>query len=740
MKFKKIFPSLALAVMLSWQAGAVGVALAEDDHPASPTPTPEATASPAPDPSPTPQPTAAQAPAPDPHAGASSTSDQQPPKKYTDIGPDGCGGVVPDWVFNVSTNAWEKADTGSFSCDKASGYYLSPLYTFDKRSGWYEIMPPQPSAPDYLIQLPAVLHTTLGDLAVGSKDYQVAKSLGLLSGPNSILVSGTGPDSNNAAKVSNASAGYIDLTNMVNVINNLQSAAASGNVAAGSNTQVGNAVTGAASVIANLINLLSSAWAWSNGNLTFFMQNILGNQTGDLTLAPSESATGGGGQLGGSAAVSGSGPGSNNVAGLNNSNTLDVNSKSSGNIVNNVNLGAQSGNADATGNTQAGNVASGPASAEVNIINLINSMINSGSSFFGILNIFGNLNGDILFPNGFLNGLVPTAAPAGGSTAGVSATGPGSINQAGVTNSGQATVNNTIANSAFNNLQTSAKSGVASADANTQAGNVSSGLANTTSSLFNLANDSIMGDNAVLVIVNVLGHWIGTIMNLPGGGSTESALLTGNATVTGTGPDSNNRASVNNANNANVNQSSVGSITNNVKVNAQSGDATAERNTRVGNVTSGTASAATSVANIFNSVLNLKHWFGVLVINVFGDWTGDVNHNSAAGTVPVAATGAQPAVAAAVAAVLPATGLNGFATAPAQSSSGIGGTGSSGGNTHVNAGSAGGQVLTAAAESTQSGQGGHAQPLDVGLLFGVSALVLLLAGALATIDQKLRRH
>ena len=44
--------------------------------------------------------------------------------------------------------------------------------------------------------------------------------------------------------------------------------------------------SGAAGVIANLINLLASAWSWSSGNLNFFMQNLTGNQTGDLMLNP----------------------------------------------------------------------------------------------------------------------------------------------------------------------------------------------------------------------------------------------------------------------------------------------------------------------------------------------------------------------------------------------------------------------------------------------------------------------
>jgi hypothetical protein len=754
MKLKRRIPNIAVVVLLLTQlnlAGA-GLAMAEHDgHHDSPSPTPEESASPSPsdspEPSSSPSPSVAPSDSPEPaptHSDAASPSpsaSSTPDHKYTATGPDGCGGVIPDWVYDTTAGTWSKADKGSFSCDKGSGYYLSPLYTYDKRSGWYEIMPAAAPQADYLVN-PSVVHTSLGDIQVGSKDYQMAKSLGLLSGPGSIVVSGSGPDSKNEATVNNSGAGYVDLTNMVNVINNLKSGADSGNVTAGSNTQVGNSTTGAASVVANLINLLASAWAWSNGNLSFFMQNILGNQNGDLTLAPTESRNGGGGTLGGAAAVDSTGPNSNNVSGLNNTDTLDVKAKNQGNIVNNVDLAAASGNANATGNTSAGNVASGQASAEVNIINMINSLINSGSSFFGILNIMGNLNGDVLFPNGFLNGLVPTAAAPAGTSAQVNGTGPDSNNQAEATSAGKANITNSAFNGVSNKIQTTAASGAASADSNSQTGPLSSGAAKTTQGLFNLANSSVLGDNAVLVIVNVLGHWIGTIMNLPGGGSTESALLTGNATVgaKGTGPDSNNQAAVTGDSASNIDQSSVGTITNNVNVNAKSGDASARRNTSVGSVSTGNSSAASSVANIFNSVLNLKHWFGVLVINVFGDWTGDVNHNSAAGSAP-AAPNATASAATGLAAPRGSATENGVASTgrnvQSQGSGGgpAGGPAVSGGDPAIT----GGRVLTASAHSDANGpvQG---TPRDMSGLFALSAAVMLIAGALASAERKSRRR
>jgi hypothetical protein len=624
--------------------------------------------------------------------------------------------------------------------------WLSPKYYYDKRMGWYKIIPASEPKPEYLVTVPNVVHTVMGDLVVGSADYQVAKALGLLDGSDSILVSGTGAGSNNTANTINSGQTWVDLTSLVNVFTTLQSAATSGDVAATSNTQVGDASSGAASVLANVINLLASAWSWANGSLSVFMQNYFGDHTGDILLAPGQTANGGGGQLGGTADVSNTGPNSNNQAGVNNSNVLDVNAKSEGNIVNNVDLLAKSGDASATGNTSAGNVSTGQATAAVNIINLISSLISSGNSFFGILNIFGSFSGDILFPEGFLTGLTPSGSN-GQSSAGISNTGPGSSNQADLNNTNQANYTNSAYHGATNNINTVAGSGAVTADSNSTTGNLQSGDATTTQSLFNLSNTSIFGENAVLVLVNVLGHWVGKIMHLPGAGDSQSALLTGNASVgvNGTGPGSTNAAGVNNSSRTNVNQSSVGTITNNVNVEAQSGDASALSNTQVGNVTTGDAHAAAGVANIFNSVLNVKNWFGVLVINVFGEWFGDVNNDSEAGEVEQAATatGGQgagslavakpqgtPPVKVAQSASLPQL-LTG-AAAPDDEKDSTGAAVSSKGSN--------GKVLTAAAKTGTDKSELAGKTKDISLLFGLSALIMLLAGALASIDRKLRRR
>jgi hypothetical protein len=774
MNLQKRISLVLLTVMFLGQFGLVGGALAakkdskQHSTSSSAAATPSASPSPSPSPSDSPSPSPSPSPSAQPTAsGSSDSSDsagstagapsgtaaaagagagdsagttastgapsQTGPSSNTGAttttGAQGCQGEIPTWVFNSATQTWASADQSTFTCDATTGYYLSPEYYYNKQSGWYEIIPASSTAslPSYYITAPNVIQTALGNLVVGSPDYQMAQALGLLNSTNGILTN-NGSGSSDQVATSNTGQNWVDLTSLVNVINTLQSAANSGNTTASSNTQVGDSATGAATVIENLFNLLSSAWSWSNGNLNFFMQTICAADktcNGDVNLDPSTSTTGGG-QIG----TTGS-----STSGAN------VNAQNSGNITNNVNLAAQSGDANATDNTSAGNVSSGNALAEVNIMNLINSFITSGSSFFGVLNIYGTLNGNILFPAGFLDGLVPSGTTGTGAAA--TATAPNSTNDNSTTDNAQSTSNTTSDNDIANNVATTAASGAASANSNTTAGNVGTGLADTMQSLFNLANTSIFGNNAVLVIVNVAGHWIGKIMDVPGD-SSESALLTGGATIgtNAVAPNSTNLSNATNTADSNMNTQNDGTITNNVNIGAQSGSANASDNTQVGNVNSGNAQAGSTISNIVNSVVNVKHWFGVLVINVIGSWFGNIA-DATTGAAPASGgsgSGKAPSTSASVptAGLLPDLTNTSGVPATSSTSSSSNGTGSGlAGNSHVNDA----KVLTAAAEqpATES-VASITKGKNMSILFAISAGLMLLAGALVSIDKKLKRR
>ncbi|HEU4966061.1 MAG TPA: hypothetical protein VFT53_01085 [Candidatus Saccharimonadales bacterium] len=353
----------------------------------------------------------------------------------------------------------------------------------------------------------------------------------------------------------------------VTITNGVSSTAGSGNAIVAGNTSVdGGAVSGAATVTANVINNVASSSSLSGGNVVTFTANVNGDVQGDLIIDPNQIQP-----------ASGSEP----LA----STTTTVNSTTNASVTNNLTLNANSGNATVADNTSAGGATSGNAQAIANVINILNSVVTSGKSFVGVININGNLHGNILMPQSFLDELLATNAPHTNMT--ISASDASTL---GITN----------------NVNNSATTGSATVTGNTEAGGATSGNASTAVTIFNLTGSEIVGTNCLLVFVNVSGHWVGVIMNAPAG--TTAAALGGNATQTA---------------NANVAADTNASITNNIDVNAKTGNAAVTDNTKAGGATSGNASTVVNLLNLENSQLNLAGWFGVLFINVFGNWFGN---------------------------------------------------------------------------------------------------------------------
>lgn len=530
----------------------------------------------------------------------------------------------PDYAFDGTIRRWVETRQDSFYWDPVSGHWQSPYYRYDAHLDRYWVLSQ------------AEVQQNL------ASDAQRQRAAAILSGLVDPLNIGNGPGSTNNASLTNINNVLLQLLSTITIDNNESSTATSGDAEANANTGWGKSETGLASVVSNLLNFINSAFSWANGGLASFVKNIYGGHTGDITIDPQVSQAGGGGQLGGYnpalggiSANEGNGAGSNNTATTTNQNDLTIVNRPVGTINNNLDLLATSGNATANQNLGVGDALSGDAFVALNILNLINSAIGAGQSFFGMLNVFGDLNGDILFPHGFLDGAT-AGTGVGNSVVENNDNGTGSTNTASHTANNNTNITNSPSAFFNNNLNLAAQTGDASANENLVGGSATTGKAKTDSNLFNFFNSSLFGDNAVLVFVNVMGKWMGGIMNLPtSGDGTENGLLTGNALVqnVGNGAGSTNNASVSDTNNTNITNSPTGFINNNINAGAVSGDASANQNNGGGTARSGDATVVSNVANFFGSQLNIKKWFGVLFINVFGDWTGKVNEDTAAGEV-----------------------------------------------------------------------------------------------------------
>lgn len=562
------------------------LAIAEDDSSA----TPSTLSSQSPDPS------------------SDDSSSQPPDQASTPTGPSSpTGADSTTYIYNPDTGLWENDFYTWNPVTKQTAPKTPQDYSYNPNTGRWETTEYVYDAPSGTYVPNTIAAPAASDPSLASGDSSAATLAANATDPSgsSRNISATGPNSTTNTSSNTSTDGAFDLFYNVSISGSLTQNALTGNAIGSSNTLVGNATSGDANSIANIINLLQSTYSPLNsGNFKIFQADINGNVVGDLYVNPNVSQTG-----------PNSSTNTNDSAAAN----LRINNDSSGLIDNNIAVNSRSGDATLADNTKAGDATSGDANSIANVLNVMNSSINAGQSFLGVININGSLIGDILMPAEYLQALVTN-------------TGPNST----VSNTGN-TTNNVDANLANNQtihnaITANAQTGDANSTNNTTAGNTTSGNAMTNLTIFNMTGRDVIGQNALLVFVNVLGRWIGMIVNAP---NSNSALL-GNGSVT------NNNYS--HTTNTDINSTSSQTIDNNITLNAQSGDATADGNTKVGTVTSGNATASANVANIMGSNLSLSNWFGILFINVLGNWQGSFGINTSAGDPiipsPVATNGA----------------------------------------------------------------------------------------------------
>lgn len=272
-----------------------------------------------------------------------------------------------------------------------------------------------------------------------------------------------------------------------------------------------------------------------------------------------------------------------------------INATTNFDVHNDVNVSASSGDATVSQNTEGGNATTGSAHAVANVVNILNSMIAAQNSFIGTINIYGNLEGDILIAPDF----IPQMLASNGTK----------------TNAGDTKVKTQDSTTIVNNITTVANSGAADVIKNTEAGSATSGAADTNVVIFNVTGHEVVAANSLLVFVNVLGKWVGMIVDAPQG-ATAAMLGSGVESHTQYSPD------------LTVNAQTGHGITNTIAVTAESGDAVVSSNTKGGNATSGNATAQANVANVSGSQFNLSGFMGILCINVFQNWFGDFGYDT----------------------------------------------------------------------------------------------------------------
>ncbi len=484
------------------------------------------------------------------------------------------------------------ADAWLFSYNCSTGLWVSPHYSYDPNTGVYTPVDPvvytyDSSTAEYTYQIWVYDAASRSYVQQTQSTANPPAGADIVGGPSAInnatvpQPTNTGDSSNGSTPAtsgtqsggSQSGANSGNTTTNATLTNTLNSQSSSGQASVSSNDLAGNATTGNANTGVTSVNTVQSSNNSLGGSTVLFNANVNGNVNGNLVIDPTSSTQT-----------------TNPSAAAN----TTVNNATNASITNNITAGSTSGDAVVSGNDQAGNATTGDATTIAEVINIIDSAISTGHSFIGVININGNLNGNILIPASLVDQLIADGTP----TVNVTTTLPVSV------------IENLVTMGIINNVSENASSGNAQVSNNDLAGSAISGDATATITAFNLTGSNVIGGNVLFVFVNVVGgKWVGFILNAPAG-TTAAELGSGNVTTT-------------NATAANVNNTTNANITNNIELTAATGNATVDHNLVAGSATTGNASTGLDLLNIADSNLVFSGWFGLLFINVFGTWIGN---------------------------------------------------------------------------------------------------------------------
>ncbi|MBI3443343.1 hypothetical protein HY008_01605 [Candidatus Woesebacteria bacterium] len=465
-----------------------------------------------------------------------------------------------------------------------------------------------------------------------------------------VVNSENGSDSNNTGSVDVVDNNNTNQTNSAGVTNSLYQSTTTGKNSASENTGSDSSiVTGSANTTGTLLTSLNT----NLSGVAVYEFNLVDDQVGDYVL-DLQKATCVSGCPGGNALVSNIGNGSDStntgqVGVIENNNTFQANDAS---IENNLVLASDSGHNEADKNTGGdSSIVTGDANVSANALTFVNNNI-EGGVVYTVVNIFGDLIGDIILPDGTVLSCCAGNISVANTGNGANSTNTSTVEAA--TNSNFDQFNNA---NIENNLILEAVTGDNDVSKNTTgASSVQTGDADIVAQVTNIANLNLVGGNYWLVIINETGKWIGKIIGADGsywGGSEifefnvdKSGEI--NVTNSGNGTGSTNTGVVNQETNTNISQNNNANIVNNIDLSANSGKNSASKNTGGSStIQTGDANIVANIVNfVNNNIIGTGRLF-VTVVNVFGKWIGDFvgpGHLPAQAGAKEESTPSQPAV------------------------------------------------------------------------------------------------
>lgn len=466
----------------------------------------------------------------------------------------------------------------------------------------------------------------------------------------------TGADSNNQNDVTADASTTTDVDNTSNTNTDAAATANSGSNTTSSNSDASSIETGDAGI--GVTQVINDNTTVLGGTAGLQVSGHDGDYNGDLNLGfGSGTANLLNTDGGGSVRATNDTTGSNSTNGTTVTTTTEqINEVQNDGVINNLlELAALTGQNEASMNTGDSAITTGDANVAATLVNLLNTTVINGNLWVTITDIFGDLNGNINIPD-FAAWFASYQAQNLAVDATNSNTGADSTNQVNVGLTDTETT--TVINDADINTTVTANAITGQNDAlgNTGGATVTTGDATASASNVTLANTTIEGGNWGIFIVNALNGWLGFLVGDNGqvqALSQEETLQHVQAQNSNTGADSDNTVDVDHTRTVTDTVTNDASITNVVTASAITGQNDTNFNTGATTVDTGDANIQATTVNIANTTVKNGSLF-IAVVNVFGDWFGDLLY----GGTSVAATAAANSAAVQVAAANDTTGAD----------------------------------------------------------------------------------
>lgn len=431
----------------------------------------------------------------------------------------------------------------------------------------------------------------------------------------------TGPDSENINAISQNNNTNIASSNNANIALN------SGANQIGNNSIVGSIETGEIDAGLTFVNISNSQFAEGS---QVSASTIDGSGLTNLDLTNNA-------MYGTSIPLQGQ---SNLYNGTTGNDSLNINTLDQNNVIgildnnnagtnNDLIINANTGLNNVDQNTKVGDITTGDISLATNLINLQNFVNPNMIMSVGVINVLNDLDADIIIPR-----------------AGSNSSGDSSYDYNNIGSSTEINIEHSNNINVINSLEYTTNTGKNDISTNTVTGNIMTGGTDINSNNIDWLNN----DSGTLHIINVFGEWVGDAIDLVdsgnfiinrvganpmaflGGGSNAPPIGFGSLETKSdlandtTGSDSTNANAIESSNTVNLLQDNHVDTNNNVKIYANTGTNTISNNTAVGNIKTGSIDLYSNVVNIMNSLSDKAGTMTLKIINIFGNWHGNLSN------------------------------------------------------------------------------------------------------------------